>query len=231
MSFSPSLIIDIALVLLLIITVFSYRKKGFLAALCELVGSLAAAIGAFIGASRLSSWLFESFFKADLVERAGNVLVSAAGAVKTSEIVESLLSFLPDGMVESLMQKADHLISLADPVAPDVAANLVDSVIAPVLIPLISIVLFFVIFAVARLMLSFLISAFTGVNHIPLVGGINRLFGMIAGFFIGAVNIYIVVCALAAVVLITSNELTFLNTSVLQGSFFCGLLWNINPFV
>lgn len=231
MEFSASLILDVILVVILVITIFSYRQKGFLAAICELFGSLAAAIGAFIGANWLSTWLFDSFFKAGLVERATTAIASAAGAVKTSDIVEGLLSFLPDSMVQSILNSADGLIALADPVAPGVAADLVDTVIAPVVVPLISIVLFFVIFAVARLLLSFITAAFIGVNHVPVVGGVNRLFGMVAGVVAGCINIYIVVCALSAVVLITADTLSFLNTGVLQGSFFGGLLWNINPFV
>ena len=231
MQVGASLILDILLIVILVLTVVSYNRKGFLAAICELAGSIAAAVGAFFCASRLSAGLFESFFKAGLVEKAGAALTQAAGAVQTSEIVRDMLSFLPDNMVSGIMQSLDQFLEGAGTLPPEVASQLVDSVIAPVVVPLISIVVFFVIFALAKLLVAFVTAAFTGVNKVPLLGGVNRMFGTAAGFVAGFINIYIVVCAVAAIAMVTADGIGFLNTAMLQKSFFGGLLWNINPFV
>lgn len=230
-NISVSNIIDIALLVVLVLTVIQYWGKGLLAGLCELLGNVFAAVGAYVFAGRVSGELFDNFLKSGMVEKVSESINQTAGAVRASEVVEAIFSFLPQNLVNTLWEKADQLIEVSQGTAGEAAAQLVDTVIAPVVVPLISIAVFFVFFILARMFISLLVATLTNINKVPIVGGANRLLGALVGFVSGGISVYLLTCVLGAIVLVTAGGIPFLGLDTLRESFFCGLFWTYNPFV
>lgn len=223
---NAAIVFDLVMLALLLVVAFAYDRRGFAAGLVQFVGNLASLIGALVLSHQASPLLFEKFFQNGFVTSIQNTL-TAEGTVNIQSTIEKYAGFLPESIKESLTTSAAGLL---DSGAPDLAAKLVDEVIAPLLTPIIAIVLFFVAFALCRLLVGLLVAVLTNVNRIPVMGSVNRFFGFLMGLLAGVVDLYLVLCAVWAVIVITGGSIGFLNDQALAGSITYSLFGRFNPF-
>ena len=223
---NAAIVFDLVMLALLLVVAFAYARRGFAAGLVQFVGNLASLIGALVLSHQASPLLFEKFFQNGFVTSIQNT-ISAEGTVNVQQIIEKYAGFLPESIKESLTASAAGLL---DSGAPDMAVKLVDEVIAPLLTPIIAIVLFFVAFALCRLLVGLLVAVLTNVNRIPVMGSVNRFFGFLMGLLAGVVDLYLVLCAVWAVIVITGGSIGFLNDQALAGSITYSLFGRFNPF-
>ena len=223
---NAAIVFDLVMLALLLVVAFAYARRGFAAGLVQFVGNLASLIGALVLSHQASPLLFEKFFQNGFVTSIQNTL-TAEGTVNIQSTIEKYAGFLPESIKESLTASAAGLL---DSGAPDMAVKLVDEVIAPLLTPLIAIVLFFVAFALCRLLVGLLVAVLTNVNRIPVMGSVNRFFGFLMGLLAGVVDLYLVLCAVWAVIVITGGSIGFLNDQALAGSITYSLFGRFNPF-
>lgn len=226
-SIHPAIVLDIALVLLLLATMIYYRGKGLVAGLLDFIGNLASLAVAWILSGKFSPEVFENFFKSGLIESTAKT-ISEQGTFNFNNFMSDFAKFLPDSLVESLTNSAGGLLNSG---APDIAQQIVEQVIAPLIVPIITVVVFFVAYAVCKLMLAFLVATLTNINHIPIVGGVNRTLGIIVGMLAGGINVILVLCILWAIVAITGSSLPMINEQALSGSFFYAAFSQYNPFI
>lgn len=232
MPLSYSQIIDLFLAIVMALLVILYLRKGFLAALAELLGSVGSAVLAFFVARHYAPVLFDRFLKETLVQRTMESLKGMGGNVNNAEISEKLLSFLPKNVVESIMNQIGSAVNqTVNSTLPEMAKSLVDKIIAPILVPLFTILLFLLVFALAKFLIGLLVGLFSKANETPVLGTVNRAMGGLLGLVIGAIDVYLLVCVMAAVVFLTAGSLPFLNTQVLQASVIARALWKFVPFV
>lgn len=223
---NAAIVFDLVMLALLLVVAFAYARRGFAAGLVQFVGNLASLIGALVLSHQASPLLFEKFFQNGFVTSIQNTL-TAEGTVNIQSTIEKYAGFLPESIKESLTASASGLL---DSGAPDMAVKLVDEVIAPLLTPIIAIVLFFVAFALCRLLVGLLVAVLTNVNRIPVMGSVNRFFGFLMGLLAGVVDLYLVLCAVWAVIVITGGSIGFLNDQALAGSITYSLFGRFNPF-
>ena len=223
---NAAIVFDLVMLALLLVVAFAYARRGFAAGLVQFVGNLASLIGALVLSHQASPLLFEKFFQNGFVTSIQNTL-TAEGTVNIQSTIEKYAGFLPESIKESLTASAAGLL---DSGAPDLAVKLVDEVIAPLLTPIIAIVLFFVAFALCRLLVGLLVAVLTNVNRIPVMGSVNRFFGFLMGLLAGVVDLYLVLCAVWAVIVITGGSIEFLNDQALAGSIAYSLFGRFNPF-
>ena len=223
---NAAIVFDLVMLALLLVVAFAYARRGFAAGLVQFVGNLASLIGALVLSHQASPLLFEKFFQNGFVTSIQNTL-TAEGTVNIQSTIEKYAGFLPESIKESLTASAAGLL---DSGAPDLAVKLVDEVIAPLLTPIIAIVLFFVAFALCRLLVGLLVAVLTNVNRIPVMGSVNRMFGFLMGLAAGVVDLYLVLCAVWAVIVITGGSIGFLNDQALAGSITYSLFGRFNPF-
>ncbi len=221
-------IFDLVMLGLLLAVAVGYARRGFVAGLVQFAGNLVSLFGAIFLSNRVAPVLFEQFFQHSFVERVEKLL-SAEGVVTASEVVEMYAGFLPQSLKDSLISGAEELLGHVG-TAPELAARLVDGVIAPLLTPIIAIVVFFLAFALCRMLVSFVVAVLTNLNRIPLVGGVNRVLGWVMGFLAGAVDLYLVLCGVWALIVITGGSIGFLNEAALEGSIAYSIFKPINPF-
>lgn len=223
---NAAIVFDLVMLALLLVVAFAYARRGFAAGLVQFVGNLASLIGALVLSRQASPVLFEEFFQNGFVNSIQST-ISAEGTVNIQTTIEKYAGFLPESIKESLTASAAGLL---DSGAPDLAVKLVDEVIAPLLTPIIAIVLFFVAFALCRLVVALLVAVLTNVNRIPVMGSVNRFLGFLMGLLAGVVDLYLVLCAVWAIIVITGGSIEFLNDQALAGSITYNIFGQFNPF-
>lgn len=222
-----SLVLDIALIAVIVGTVLYYAKRGFLAGLLDLIGNLAALLLAWLASGKLSTTVFENFFKSNLITKTAET-IQAQGGLNLNTLLDSLSGILPQRFIDNILSSADGLL---DTSAPNIAQQVVEHIMAPLIMPLIGVAVFFVAFLLGKLLVSFLVAVLTNVNHIPLVGGANKMLGVLLGVVSGGINALLVLCAIWAVVGITSSKLPIVNDQTLSNSFFYSQFSEYNPFL
>ena len=223
---NTAIIFDIVLLVVLVATAIRYAGKGFLAGIVQFVGNLLSLIAAWILSARISPAVFENFFKNSLVESTRELLQSQTD-INMTQLVERYAGFLPDSMKQNIIEATSGML---DTSAPDMALVVVEKVITPLLVPVISVVVFFSTVALCKLLVSLISAMLSTVNHIPLLGTVNRWMGFLCGIGVGVVNIIILLCAAWAVVLVLGESNPYWNEAILSNSFFYQFFEPYNPF-
>lgn len=227
MSLTSAVIFDLIFLAVLIVVVIKYARRGFMAGLVQFIGNLVSLLGALFLSGEAAAVLFERFFKNSFIDRI-DTTIAQQGSVDLSQIVNRFAGFLPESIQQKLVDTAGSFLDFA---APDVAERIVKDVVQPLVTPIIAIVVFFVSFALCRLLVSFIVAVLTNLNRIPVLGGVNRLLGVVMGALAGSVDLYIALCAVWALIIITNGSIPFLNEQALSASIFYKIFSGLNPFV
>ena len=147
-------------------------------------------------------------------------------------IADKYAGFLPESFRASIVETCERSISavLSDN-AVVLADAIVQKVLAPLLTPVISVVLFFVAFALLRMLVSMLVTVLGLVNRLPVIGTVNRWLGWVTGCVASTMDIYLVLCVVWAVIVITGGNLTVLNDTVMNSSLYYKAFNLLNPFL
>lgn len=228
---NPSFLFDIICVVLLLVLALVYAHKGLLATLVQAVGSLASLIGAKLFADWASPLIFERFLRAGFLTRI-TATITEQGTFDLSALAAQYAGFLPETLRQSIVDSVSGTVTqMVASGAATAAEAIVDKVIEPLFTPVLAIVLFFVAFTVFRMLVSLLVTVLTNVNKIPLVGGVNRALGFFAGLIAGVIDLFLLLCGVWALIVITGGGLPYLNETALGASLFYRLFSRINPFV
>lgn len=137
------------------------------------------------------------------------------------EMAQSLPSFM-SGVADSLVTEEkinDVVISILDADSDDYASAITDNVVKPVVLVPMRALIFVILFVIILVVLNILAKLMKGINRIPLIGGINKFLGAIAGFVQGAIVIFLICIFVQVVIVLSGNELIFLNTMTIDESF------------
>ncbi len=226
----PSFVFDMICVVLVLVLALRYARKGLLATLVGLVGNLASMIGANLFANWAAPWLFTNLMAAGFREKIAATLAES-GSVDLAALAQQYAGFLPDSFRQSVVESVSGaLAGSLQSNAAQMAGALVTEVIQPLITPVLSIVLFFVAFALCRMVVSLLGTVMGLVNRIPVLGTVNRGLGFVGGFMAGAVDLFLVLCVVWALIVVTGGSLPLLNDQVLASSWFYQLFSRLNPF-
>lgn len=231
MFMNPSFLFDIICTAVWLGLAIHYARKGLLAAVVQIGGNLLS----LIGAQQLASWgsgaLFDRFFAGSFRERIA-VSLSEGGAVDLNRIAQQYAGFLPESIRRQVVEACQRALDgLLTDNALVVADTIVQDVIRPLLTPVFSLVLFFLCFAALRMLISLLVTVLGLVNHLPVLGAVNRTLGMVVGALAGLADVFLGMCVVWALMIISGGNLPLLNEAALGGSLWYQLFNQINPFV
>lgn len=231
MFMNPSFLFDIICTAVWLGLAIHYAHKGLLAAVVQIGGNLLS----LIGAQQLASWgsgaLFDRFFAGSFRERIV-VSLSEGGAVDLNRIAQQYAGFLPESIRRQVVEACQRALDgLLTDNALVVADTIVQDVIRPLLTPVFSLVLFFLCFAALRMLISLLVTVLGLVNHLPVLGAVNRTLGMVVGALAGLADVFLGMCVVWALMIISGGNLPLLNEAALGGSLWYQLFNQINPFV
>lgn len=217
---------DLILLAILLLVAMRYAGKGFAAALVQFAGNLASLLGASIFSQNIAPVLFTNFFENNFTTSIEKTLADG-GQVQLDQLVEKYAGFLPNEIQQSIIQSAGGVLTGN---APELAEQVVNQVIAPLLTPIIAIVVFFVAFALCKVIVGFVVAVLTNFNRIPILGGVNKLLGFGMGLLAGVVDLYLILCAVWAIIVVTGGSIPWLNQQVLGDSVGFTLFGQFNPF-
>lgn len=217
---------DLILLAILLLVAIRYAGKGFAAALVQFAGNLASLLGASIFSQNIAPVLFTNFFENNFTTSIEKTLADG-GQVQLDQLVEKYAGFLPDEIQQSIIQSAGGVLTGN---APELAEQVVSQVIAPLLTPIIAIVVFFVAFALCKVIVGFVVAVLTNFNRIPILGSVNKLLGFGMGLLAGVVDLYLILCAVWAIIVVTGGSIPWLNQQVLGDSVGFTLFGQFNPF-
>ncbi len=205
MSFSPALVDDF-----IFLAVFSFAavkswQKGFLAGLTELIGAVLGVGIASWGSRTLAPEVYLSFFSDSVSTRVEQAVAQSGGDIAAAV---QRLDFLPESIRAAL---AAGLQTAGDQLPEKINALLLCMIV--------------------RWVFALLVRLLRGVNLIPLVGGANRLLGLVLGLVTGAFDCWLLALLLWFAASITTGQIDWLTTGVLQRSVGYSLFGAFNPFL
>ena len=210
---------------LIFLAVFAFAavaswQKGFLASLTELIGAVLG-VGIAVWASRtLAPPIYDQFVSGSVSEKVETALAQSGGDLAAA--VQGM-DFLPETVRETLAQ----LVQDAGNTLPDQ----ITTALEPVVLPFVQVLLFVVLCMVVRWVFRLLVGLLRHVNGIPLLGGVNRLFGLAMGLVTGALDCWLLSLLLWFIASVTAGSLEFLTLNVLDQSVGYGIFGAFNPFL
>ena len=215
---NPSFLFDIICTAAWIILMIRYAHKGFLSSMVQLVGNLISLLGARQLSTACAGWVFEHMLAGGFRTQIAASL-SAGGVVDLTGIAEKYAGFLPASFRASIVAACERSIGavLADN-AVVLADTIVENVLQPLLTPVITLVLFFLFYALLRLLVSMLVT-------------VNRALGWIVGGGTALLDIYLVLCVLWGIIVVTGGNLNVLNDTVMSTSLYYKVFNLFNPFL
>ena len=228
---NPSFLFDIICTAVWIVLVVRYARKGFLSSIVQLAGNLFSLVGARQLSAACAGWVFEHMLAGGFRTQIAASL-SADGVVDLSGIAEKYAGFLPASFRASIVAAFERSIGavLAEN-AVVLADSIVENVLQPLLTPVITLVLFFVFYALLRLLVSMLVTVLGLVNKLPVIGTVNRGLGWLVGSLTALLDLYLVLCVLWGIIVITGGNLNVLNDTVMSSSIYYKLFNLFNPFL
>ena len=210
---------------LIFLAVFAFAavaswQKGFLASLTELIGAVLG-VGIAVWASRtLAPPIYDQFVSGSVSEKVETALAQSGGDLAAA--VQGM-DFLPETVRETLAQ----LVQDAGNTLPDQ----ITTALEPVVLPFVQVLLFVVLCMVVRWVFRLLVGLLRHVNGIPLLGGVNRLFGLAMGLVTGALDCWLLALLLWFIASVPAGSLEFLTLNVLDQSVGYGIFGAFNPFL
>lgn len=220
-----SIIFDIIIVLVVVLTARMYGKKGFVACVLSFVGFLAAILISLAVSTWLAPSIFNSMFRDNMETQIMSAL-NVDGVNTINDMLVNIFGFLPAETIQSISGEIGQTVVSA---TPEVAENIVDTIIKPMVVPIISFVIFIIVFIVIRIVLSILARMFRGVNSIPVIGAGNKALGFVFGVAIGLLYAFLLLCFLWGIASI-SGSISWIQ-QILNGSFIVKLAAPLNPFL
>lgn len=214
------IVYDLIFVALLVSAALLGRRRGFLASLILLVGSVLAILGASWAGRTFGPALYDEYFSGMVSQQVSAALAEAGG---DAAALVAGLDFLPDAIREALTAALSRASGEAGPYAAEA--------LAPLILPLVQALLFLVVYLVLRALVRLVAAVLSHFNDLPILGGANRLLGLVLGVGIGAVNDWVFMLVLWLASNLAAGRVPALGAGTLSHSFFYGLFSTLNPFL
>ena len=213
MNVWPLVYDGVALLLLFFILLGSY-KKGFVHELVSVLGSLASYLIAIPLSSFLAKIIYNAFAQTSME---GFVRDKVASFLTGGITYETLPQAFKTLLISMGMQPADIQGLLNG--SEEAISNFTNVIAEPLAISILTMILFLVAFFLCNILVKLIAGATNVVNYIPLVGGFNRILGLLMGILKWGIFVMLLAIALQLVITLTGDQLTYLNTAILQDSY------------
>jgi uncharacterized membrane protein required for colicin V production len=240
-----SLILDLMVVVVFLIFIFSSYRKGLVRSIIELVGYLASFVVSYIFSTPLGNWIFTTFLqpiisgqiKADLAKNlAGNATKQANAAIDTTGIA-NILNNIPNvfkNLFGSNNISTDNLQKITGNAITSGSQSATNTLLTTVIDPIsrtISIgIAFLIIFALCMVAVRIIARMSGGISRIPVIGTANRLGGVVVGVVKSVIVVFIIATCIAILVPLLSlqNNHVITQANIDNSTLFKAIYYN-NP--
>ena len=225
------LLLDAIVVAIFVFAVYISAKRGFVRALIELVGFIAAFLIAFTVSSPLADVTYDKIVEPSIVSTAKDAV--EGGDEVASKLWDSLPGVVKNSSAdfgfskESFTEKVDALVTDN---ASSSAENISEKIIKPVVTKI-----FGVFYSTVIVILLIILSRFIAVwvNKIfsfSIIGKVNRFLGGFIGLFKG-VGFAVIFCMIMSILIISFGEFFPFTQKNIDASKLFKALYGISPFV
>lgn len=219
------LFLDLILIVLAFLLVWSAARRGFTTIFIRTVGNIVVFVAAVLLSWSAASWLFDAGLRGMLVDRV-QVQLSSLSTGELEEIVQQAVAGLP-GFLSSLIEGFGYSVQDLAPQLQDTitsqsaaaAATIVDSIVAPVVILMLRGILLLVFLMLGWFLIRLLSRTANLVVNIPIVRGVNRFLGGVMGLFNAAIMALCVTALAWFVITLWGDTVPFLNTQTIESSY------------
>ncbi len=192
MEFLP-LILDGILILILVASIFDGRRKGFVKTVLSLAVTIISVIIAKEFAPQLADWVNTNFIHDTGVQWLAN-LISDNITSGTQAVVDAIPQTVAEAVTAFANTKVETLVSGVTDSAQitAVAEKIYNAAELAFINAFITVVSFLVIFIASKTVLSVGASLVNGIFRLPVLKGINKFFGGLAGALKGAIAVVII---------------------------------------
>lgn len=227
------LVIDIILVAVFALFVYTAMKKGFMLSLLEFLAVIISFVLAYSLSPVVAEAAYDGFVEKQLVESVEEKIDENFSLEETGEQAEQLLDAIPDYMVifaESFgisVNDIKHDLVKEDLSNENLATELVENIAQPIAIGALTVVSFLILAVVLQIILKVLARLISGVFKLPVIGSANKILGAILGACKGIVVVIFICTVLTVVFSSGDNEIA----DAVNDSLVINALDEINPFI
>ena len=233
MSIPMNILLDLALGLCLLSILYTSWRRGFVASFIRLVGTAAGfLLASFLsgpGSERLYGSLLEERveqYVGDTLLAPGSPLLEALAGLDQagSAAIQAVSGFLAQQGLDFYSpqdagQMGTDILDRITQGGSDPAAAITQVAVKPLVMTVLETAIFFLLLFLTGILVRMAVRVGLGVNRIPLVGGMNRLAGLLCGAVYALLVGYVVSMGLLLLAGLGKNQWDHLNSDVLQETF------------
>lgn len=220
MNFYP-IIIDVIVVLIFAVAIYTAFKRGFLRSIVMLVGCVASLVLASKLSQTISVYIYEQFMYEKIVISVNEAIAQSVENIDISAIVSAIENAIPSGILNifggsSAIQNAIN--SSTGTVTAGTGEAITQGIVTPIILPLLQTILCVILFLLLMVLVKLIAGIFKGFYAIPIIGPINSFLGGIIGLVQGGVIIWILAIISALVISATNGTLVYLNDDIINAT-------------
>ena len=230
MPIPMNIVLDAALGLILLSILYSSWRRGVVVSLIRLVGTAAGFVLASFLKGPIAQWGYDTFLEERVERYVADALLSQGGALSgalshldqagsaAAQLLSGLLAErgLDFYSAQDAGQMGKEILGRITEKGIDPAAAIAQVAVRPLVMTILETAVFFLLLFAAGIAVRVIARVGLGVNHIPLVGGVNRIAGLLCGAVYALLVGYVISSALVLLAGLGKNQWEFLNSGILQ---------------
>ncbi len=226
-------IIDIIVLALVVVVIFAAYKKGFLRSVFSLVGFFAASIISFFFGGMIAEGIFDSMVKPWLTSTVETQVIAGTNN-NLAAVVDNMYQNLPgylSGPLDFLFGSKEQVVSNIQTAMSENSGTMTDAIVGllrPMLVALISILTVLILFLLCMFALRMVDRLLIRVRRIPVIGTFDGLLGGVVGVLQACLWMVILVFLVKAVILLSSNGISWLNDEIVESTFLFKWLYHLD---
>lgn len=230
MQLPMSIILDVALGLILLTILYNSWQRGFLTSLIRLAGTAAGFLLASFLNRPAAEYLYENFLEKRVEDYVANTLLSPDGPLAGSlagldhagaAAAQVIAGFLSERGLDFYSpqdagQMGADILNQVRGMNVEPAAAIAQVAIKPLVMTVLQTAIFFLVIFLVGIVVRMVAKVGLGVNRIPILGGMNRLAGLLCGAVYALLVGYVVSSLLVLLAGLGGNRWEWLNSRVLQ---------------
>lgn len=227
-----TLILDLIIIGVIILSIFLGSKKGFMRVAIELVGFVAILLIAVWASENLAEPIYENNLKQGIESKISETISVDFDVNNAYDSLPDIVTYFLklQGIDQNQIQKYinDQIGKGVESVTPTIE----NYVIRPILTSVISALLMLLIFIIGMLIVKLLakwINSF--IKKTPFIGKVNSILGSVVGFLKGIIIAMAIIWILGALTEIIPSGIFGIKHDTIENAYICGIINELNPLI
>ncbi len=228
------LILDVALMAAVFLIVFTAARKGFVAAVVDLVGYVVSLIASWILSGISAQWAYDKFLRDRVLKKVSSIMNQYFSVEDVAENLEQIIEELPAVLTNALSFELDEISQRLTGIgtsAAGLAEAFTDSIIGPSVVGLIRWVIFLLLFSLMLFIVHVCSRLLREIRRLPVIGTANSLLGGVVGFVEVILLVFAFTTALHLFFALTNDSIPWLCSDTLWATNILSKLYQYNPLL